>query len=805
MAEVRRSSTDEVRSSRLRPGRRDSETIQSTAARMIASAFTSVGSLSEAPRNLRRGLSIFLGGMGSRHRVAPEPNSVSSPVGGLETILEDAPISKPGIFTRADFYRLDTQKALAEFIVKNQPSRGEDLGRESLLSLQREGHIKATTVGEAREKLSALLDSDHHSLAHDALTYLESPYPEAAKTKDFAFRSVGSVNLKSDNDYSVTVNRYLAGGISPRGAGEPNMDKLRSDYKSLLSEANRAVVLGKTEEMLETATTDHVGRARVLTPEKRLRAMVALQNANYNWFESVATYADSKPQLLWDIRSLQMEFTNGCAKALDKDYTNVSETDFVRNMNRLSRDVFGLETGTLFDTNYYTSHTALKEGIVVLTPAAKKRMDTKNLTQAMTKVAENFRKLYGSTEGAAKFREFKSTIEEGVGSNAHLTVPEETFEMAWTAANTQAERIEEQIKEVRSKTITAIQDLYEQLQDADTATEASDIQNEIDRIGKKLTPRDLLKLKQTHLTETKGSDIELAEIAGKLNAEDPTLDDISDECRIQAMNMLYENALGAAQDQFNAALAIEHTAEQHFERLGVSDKRALPLFKSGTDTDFEELARLIPEDADRGGEIAQLKDFREQFDFAITDAIAAQTEALLYANEPYYSRGTIMVVVAGIQMGKIHMSAENLAAAKENFSNIDDPATLAQSTSENFGDFTKDYHHYEHADPPGKFLFRGAKYLFRLAFSAKIAGLEGDVGRSVDRLANAAVQLQDLRGRAQGSDKEKAQEALEILQKELPKTFGEIDDPGTASKLLFKYTQGLTEEVLSELLSESEA
>ena len=56
-----------------------------------------------------------------------------------------------------------------------------------------------------------------------------------------------------------------------------------------------------------------------------------------------------------------------------------------------------------------------------------------------------------------------------------------------------------------------------------------------------------------------------------------------------------------------------------------------------------------------------------------------QSEALLYANEPYYSQATIVHVVAGMQMGK----------TAEDYPVLADPGCAFNSAEENFGDLKK--------------------------------------------------------------------------------------------------------------------
>ena len=139
-------------------------------------------------------------------------------------------------------------------------------------------------------------------------------------------------------------------------------------------------------------------------------------------------------------------------------------------------------------------------------------------------------------------------------------------------------------------------------------------------------------------------------------------------------------------------------------------------------------------------------------------------EALVYANEPYYSQATVDGVVGGIQMDKVHEGMDNPATLKtkldglsEKFPVLKEPETWGSCMQENFGDFAKDKHHYE--KKPGDFLFKGSKYLFRMAFSAQVAlELKGvsdnsPLKKQVGVLRKVSANLQTIRGNSDPGSK----------------------------------------------------
>jgi hypothetical protein len=262
------------------------------------------------------------------------------------------------------------------------------------------------------------------------------------------------------------------------------------------------------------------------------------------------------------------------------------------------------------------------------------------------------------------------------------------------------------------------------------------------------------------------SDVDKPVLMAKLDSLNQVLKNDS-ELEMVAMNRLYEAKLTDAQATFNTMGAIEETVQSAIsdcvkanpELAKANPELAKELLSAFQKGDFATIAK-----ADAGILLDQLVASHLPYEEAVVASVSAQMEALVYANEPYYSQATVDGVVGGIQMDKVHEGMSDAKVLKgkldtlaKKFPVLKEPETWGSCMQENFGDFAKDKHHYE--SKPGNFLFKGSKYLFRMAFSAQVAlelkGVSDDspLKKQVGVLREVSADLQTIRGNSDSGDK----------------------------------------------------
>jgi hypothetical protein len=474
-------------------------------------------------------------------------------------------------------------------------------------------------------------------------------------------------------------------------------------------------------------------RKTPMTDSERLNTMKALQQSGGNWFSAIEKYSKdpNDPSMLRNLRALEVEFTHSMSTAIMASCDNVAESDFVKLINKGSQDVFGKELGTLFDTNMYTAHSILKSGVVITDPTARDQMMDANATKGLMKVAKNIIALHHGdlTAGKADFDALMNRSCEGLSDEKSGSVRSQ-FSKAFEGALVQEMSIKDKMTEIKAGIETEIGGLTDQLATASPAE------------------RPVLAAKLESLKQVLGNDSELEMVA---------------------MNRLYETKLEDAQTTFNAMGRIETSVQDHIstaigDNPGLS-KSLLTAFQKG---DFEGIGKMLTDNnipvEDAALLLGQLETSHLPYQESVVASVSAQMEALVYANEPYYSQATVDGVVGGIQMDKIHEGMDDPAVLKgkldslsEKFPVLKEPETWGSCMQENFGDFAKDKHHYE--SKPGNFLFKGSKYLFRMAFSAQVAlelkGVPDDspLKKQVGVLRAVSSDLQVIRGNSDAGDK----------------------------------------------------
>jgi hypothetical protein len=544
----------------------------------------------------------------------------------------------------------------------------------------------------------------------------------------------GSTNPTSDRDLTFVAKPTTGDMTIKTGATQ------LADTKLFWSQQWVSASQDETPVVLSSVPDPGV-RTTPLSNDERSNTMKALQKSGSNWFTAIEKYSKdptNDPTMLRNLRALEVEFTHSMSTAIMSNYDNVSEADFVKLINQGSQDVFGKELGTMFDTNIYTAHSILKFGVVISNPEAKAQLLDANATKGLMKVAKNIIALQHGDISAGKtaFDVLAERACEGL-SDTKVAVVRDQFTKAFEGALVQATAIKDKMVDLRSELTAEFDSIRIELSTASPADRPA--------------------------------------LAAKLESVGQVLRNES-ELEMVAMNRLYETKLEDAQARFNEMGAIEDGVQRHISgAIGDNPELAAGLLSNFQKGDFDAIATLL---SSNGVEfdaadllLDQLSAIHSSYEESVVASVSAQMEALVYANEPYYSQATVDGVVGGIQIDKVHESVgtdgfgAKMEALGEKFPVLKEPETWGSSMQENFGDFVKDKHHYE--TKPGDFLFKGSKYLFRMAFSAEVALTMKSVPADDEKaqalktqvtiLREVAADLQVVRGSSQsGSEKTEA-------------------------------------------------
>lgn len=575
---------------------------------------------------------------------------------------------------------------------------------------------------------------------------------------DQTMASGGSVDLTSDNDYTCLFKRPSGTVLEPRNMpepdsvekttksakkegveeshqnmvhgliGQPSQKELRNKYLALMLKAGteEPVLPGKTPNMMreqsgvlhgfkdfkERDVLTLSGKIEkqlvyVMPEETKINVLRALQKADWNWFKAIEMYKTDNPQMLWDIRQFEKELTRELQTAIGKDFANISQSDMVAILNENVRTIFGKEAGLLFDTNYYTAHVALEAGLTIALPEQREQWLDTNRVMARTKVAQHYLATYGPDKGKELF----------MATAPSSKTEEALYETAWQNALERHDHIHHRAKES-----------YRQAR------------------------RELLSLAEKERTPRVQQRINL--LCSKLGINDPKnftrhtpiprferLSHYAKEAlEMEAMNLLYSEALVPAQEKFEIYEAAKRQLDQCDKEIRTlfnqaSDKdsgfnvleagKVLTLYlRSGAEEYKAQLENILSRAYLAAGQedisaakVEELSQFIIHSDRAANEAITAQSHALFYANEPYYSHSSIIAIAADQQnLAKLDGNTQK----ERVFPLLKAPQVYAESCVENYGDFVKDFRHYtQDLHDAQKFFYRGAKYLFRIVWTAE--------------------------------------------------------------------------------------
>lgn len=527
--------------------------------------------------------------------------------------------------------------------------------------------------------------------------------------------SCGSCSLTSDNDYTFLGNRdraLLAGGAKLKNSHlkEKLLEGTIECYRDLLATIRPDFTV---REMDADATSQHI---RTLTPEQKTNAINALAKADFNWFKALELYAGTHPQIVWDIRSLEVEITQQIKGAIENTYYNLSESDMVTKSNHAMRAIFGKETGTLFDTNYYTAHAILQKGFNFSDSKLEEKWLQSNQVQSLVKVASHYRSNFKEKE---RFDAFCRAS----GFNPSLS------NQAWSKMKIRNNAIKQQSHLVKQSAMKEIERLKNELSSNESSSKINYIKNKIKSLETKLQN--------------------------------------SEEIEIEAMNNLYMTGLELTEEHMNRYVETKNNFNEKLEAFANSvDKASKEPFKQAIlQGDFSKAKEIMEKSGMLNCEVklAVLRTLKRDIERTGNDVIDVQMTTLLFANEPYYSQASVVAIVAGMQMKK---SANEYPLLKNQ-------KVYRMCMTENFGDFTKDRHHYH--NEPEKFAYRGSKYLSRTMESAKkslnINGSRPELTREIETLSNISNSLLSIR-KSSANDSQKMSQAVDTIKSGMPELAG---------------------------------
>ena len=650
------------------------------------------------------------------------------------------------------------------------------------------------------------------------------------------------------------------GVATPQGG--PNQTEYNKTITAQKDQLRQVLKNNPAPEAIEVKLPEPAGKAKdgaaipefrkgPLTSEQKTEVMKAMLKNDNDWTKMVNSYAnakgsDSAKQLLMDVRSFQIEVANelrgttgasekdmmSCGSVgltSDNDYTFGSSSNQSKQVTMMAdgfREIFGKESGVVFDTNFYSAHIALEKGFDVSSDTLVKNGGTlkqnwvkESDLQSKIKQAEHYANIephghdeheHGDHTGGVK--PFEATR---FYTNLALPTAEKAKaeELQKTGNNDKAEaEFQKQIKQFSTAFNVAAGIASEVSGEA--ALIAHDTQAQMSKIEDKTS----LEFKQL---ESKSNDPKAIEMEAKNKIYAKVLE------QVETSKLLFD---GKSTDISNAISGLPKD-----QRANATEWVA-----QGCPTDKK--PEGITEEA--GAELKKLTHQKQELG---TATMALQSKGLHYASEPYYSQATIVGVVAALQTAGnaaaslLETSLSSAPALKENLREVgldpvkdlskmikdfmlmgefspahqekfnalspevqiavsekiesaktgamdqvkkDYPLFELKETSqiamqENHGDFVKDWGHYVvHADTPSgdQFMIKGSKYLFRTALYGemnmdKTENKNTPIHQAFKSLKTESKAMLDVRQATTGDPKED----MKIVQDSAIKFFDKIE------------------------------
>ena len=592
------------------------------------------------------------------------------------------------------------------------------------------------------------------------------------------------------------------GVATPQGG--PNQTEYNKTITAQKDQLRQVLKDNLDPEAIEVKLPEPAGKAKdgaaipefrkgPLTSEQKTEVMKAMLKNDNDWTKMVNSYAnakgsDSAKQLLMDVRSFQIEVANelrgttgasekdmmSCGSVgltSDNDYTFGSSSNQSKQVTMMAdgfREIFGKESGVVFDTNFYSAHIALEKGFDVSSDTLVKNGGTlkqnwvkESDLQSKIKQAEHYANIEPHGHDEHEHGDHTGGVKpfEATRFYTNLALP--------TAEKAKAEELQKTGNIFNAE--VAFEKQIKQFKEAFTV--AAGIASEVSGQAELIAHDTLDTLDQMSKIEDKTS-LEFKQLESKSN--DPKA------IEMEAKNKIYAKVLEQVE-----------TSKLLFDGKSTDISNAISgLPKDQRANATEWVAQGCPTDKKPEGITeeagAELKKLTHQKQELGTATMALQSKGLHYASEPYYSQATIVGVVAALQtagntaaslLETSLSSAPNLKkdllkvgldpvkdlskmikdfmlmgefspAHQEKFNALSPEVQIAVSEKiesaktgamdqvkkdyplfelketsqiamqENHGDFVKDWGHYVvHADTPSgdQFMIKGSKYLFRTA------------------------------------------------------------------------------------------
>jgi hypothetical protein len=431
----------------------------------------------------------------------------------------------------------------------------------------------------------------------------------------------GSNNADSDMDGSVqdlsAKDYYEQKSIYRLHIVKENEKAFLNEAKKANKNKNRNSVIN---EAIGNINLSASGKAKSSTLDKERKSMAyrTLEACDNNWFTLKKTLVDylaenKNPemkekcnQILFDVRQIQIEMQKKFESAINEDFNSINEYGLVKTLNKAFFDVFSKEASTVFDTNFYSSHAMLKEGV------------------QPNETWQNQNEIYACVKMAIQF------IHEGKKENLNSN----DIDKNWNnniASNTK------EMNKLQKKQTTQI--FKQAMNKAKERNEK--INNEIIKLN---------------------SDPTLINKSNKMTTE---------EKESFVMNRLYEKHLEPLQVSFSRLRELERKISSIDNKIKqFSNPKEEIIDIEFDDSENENLTKLN-ELENQKEKLQTLKKELEQ------QTIELQSEALLYANEPYFSQAAVVHVVIGMQ--SFHKPSDDfITSTKSTEPNIADKDILSK-------------------------------------------------------------------------------------------------------------------------------
>jgi hypothetical protein len=390
----------------------------------------------------------------------------------------------------------------------------------------------------------------------------------------------------------------------------------------------------------------------------------------------------------------------------------------VQDFNKHFRTTYGVESGTLFDTNLYAS-----------APSQAPNLPENGSPQEQAAVADV--KASADVGSLMKIRRYMSTAEfEDYRVRTVALLPE----------GPKRDALDRQFRAADANYMVSLLDIVERMRE-----QLKDVSNDSKLSKEQKHERD--EARELIAAWEKGQDISGLALADAEDALERLVSKLL-HCRdasTTATNDLYADAIGKKRDQEQAITEFQENLPQVKELLA----RAIKEIKEG-DLDFGAFAKVLEgygvqprvlQHVEKGDLEKAAAELDGQLAGMMADLARHSALAMFYANEAYQSGGPFQHVVWAGQAVETDTRAEYIEAGgndwppppakpneaqqklvdakrKERREKLTREESL-QSFNEQLGDFLKDLEHYGDADP-GVAIIQSSKYLDRLVDALRL-------------------------------------------------------------------------------------